>query len=72
MQWLLGTLQTMIVLGFLLLVAMMVLKSVDDTGSDWFRKRQFAILNVVLASAFQISQHHAIDATNAWQDLSTA
>ena len=53
MQWLVGLLQIALGLGFVLLITQIVLKAAWD-DSPWFRRREFAVLNVALAGA-----HHS-------------
>lgn len=48
-QWLVGSLQAIIGIGFVLLVIELVIKNTSNT-SFWFRRRHFAQANVVLAS----------------------
>jgi hypothetical protein len=48
-QWLIGSMRVVVALGMVLLVAQLILKSVKN-DSNFFRRRHFAVMNVVLAS----------------------
>ena len=50
-QWLIGTMRVVVFLGMVLLITQLILKSVRN-HDIWFRGRHFAVMNVVLASAF--------------------
>jgi lipopolysaccharide/colanic/teichoic acid biosynthesis glycosyltransferase len=41
--------RVMVGLGMVLLITQLILKTVSD-GDLWFKKRRFAVMNVVLAS----------------------